>query len=517
MKKSKTIISILLSVLMLATAMLPAGAASILTATETTLEAEETTLEAEETTLEDGETAEEPEAEDDAVIYDEALVAEWENREEAKRGITVNPGKTESERNLSWYMTADVTECRVELSEKEDMSDVKTFTGEIITTYQGDKAAKVTVTGLEENKTYYYTCVSGDTKSEVYSFSTDDDTFSALYMSDIHVYDNPEDEESLKNTSIAFADLLGKATAKSPLNLILAGGDMATEGQRVEYEGLTFSKASRELTFATIMGNHDRHSFDYKYFSNLPNEMYGPMSSYQSGNYYFEKGGVLFICLDTNNASAQAHRATVKEAVKTHPDAKWRIVMMHHDLYGGSIPHRETECNLLRILFSPLFDEFHIDLVLMGHSHHYSVSDVLYDGESVDTIENGKTVNNAKGTVYFVSTSIGRPEEDAEVTFSDKVAIGFDKLTDSYYNILDFSPEAIKVTSYNLETDEEYISFTLTKDDDYEPEKIGFFRKLGGILAGYISNFYGIYCNSDRYFGLKKDGYTGVGFFEYVF
>jgi len=508
MKKTKTIISILLSVLMLATAMLPAGAASILTATETTLEAEETTAEA-------GDTSEETEKEDK--VYDEALVTEWENREEAKRGITVNPGKTESERNLSWYMAADVTECRVELSEKEDMSDVKTFTGEIITTYQGDKAAKVTVTGLEENKTYYYTCVSGDTKSEVYSFSTDDDTFSALYMSDIHVYDNPEDEESLKNTSIAFADLLGKATAKSPLNLILAGGDMATEGQRVEYEGLTFSKASRELTFATIMGNHDRHSFDYKYFSNLPNEMYGPMSSYQSGNYYFEKGGVLFICLDTNNASAQAHRATVKEAVKTHPDAKWRIVMMHHDLYGGSIPHRETECNLLRILFSPLFDEFHIDLVLMGHSHHYSVSDVLYDGESVETIENGKTVNNAKGTVYFVSTSIGRPEEDAEVTFSDKVAIGFDKLTDSYYNILDFSPEAIKVTSYNLETDEEYISFTLTKDDDYEPEKIGFFRKLGGILAGYISNLYGIYCNSDRYFGLKKDGYTGVGFFEYVF
>ncbi len=512
MKKS---ISILLAALMLLTAMLPAGAASILTATETTLEAEETTLESEETTAEAGDTSEETEKEDE--VYDEALVTEWENREEAKRGITVNPGKTESERNLSWYMAADVTECRVELSEKEDMSDVKTFTGEIITTYQGDKAAKVTVTGLEENKTYYYTCVSGDTKSEVYSFSTDDDTFSALYMSDIHVYDNPEDEESLKNTSIAFADLLGKATAKSPLNLILAGGDMATEGQRVEYEGLTFSKASRELTFATIMGNHDRHSFDYKYFSNLPNEMYGPMSSYQSGNYYFEKGGVLFICLDTNNASAQAHRATVKEAVKTHPDAKWRIVMMHHDLYGGSIPHRETECNLLRILFSPLFDEFHIDLVLMGHSHHYSVSDVLYDGESVDTIENGKTVNNAKGTVYFVSTSIGRPEEDAEVTFSDKVAIGFDKLTDSYYNILDFSPEAIKVTSYNLETDEEYISFTLTKDDDYEPEKIGFFRKLGGILAGYISNLYGIYCNSDRYFGLKKDGYTGVGFFEYVF
>ncbi|MBR3767852.1 MAG: metallophosphoesterase family protein [Clostridia bacterium] len=476
MKKMKSILSVFLAALMLTLAIFPVSAAS-------------------------------------------SLEEQWLNSEEAKRGITVNPGATESERNFSWYMAADVTECRVEISENEDMSDSKSFTGEIITTYQGDKSAKVTVTGLESEKTYYYTCVSGEEKSAVYSFTTDGDTFSALYMSDIHVYDNPEDETSLKDTSLAFAELIGKATAKAPLNLILAGGDLATEGQRVEYEGLTFSKASRELTFATIMGNHDRHSFDYKYFSNLPNEMYGPMSSYQSGNYYFEKGGVLFICIDTNNASAQAHRSTVKEAVKTHPDAKWRIVMMHHDLYGGSIPHRETECNLLRILFSPLFDEFNIDLVLMGHSHHYSISDVIYNGEKVGEIENGGTVNNARGTVYFVSTSIGRPEEEGEeaVAYSDRVAIGMDKLTDSYYNILDFSPEAIKVTSYNLETDEEYVSFTLTKDEDYEPEKIGFFRKLGGILAGFISNFYGIYVNADRYFGLKKAGYTGVGFFEYVF
>ncbi len=506
MKKTKSIISVFLSLLMLFTAMLPVGAAGVQT--------EETTLSAaEEATV----LAEEKKDSSSAKKTNKALEKEWKNPEEAKRGITVNPGKTESERNFSWYMKADVTECRVEISKKKNMSDAKSFPGEIITTYQGDKSAKVTVTDLEENTKYYYTCVSGEEKSAVYSFTTDDDTFSALYMSDIHVYDNPEDDASLKDTSFAFAELLGKATAKSPLNLILAGGDLATEGQRVEFEGLTFSKASRELTFATIMGNHDRHSFDYKYFSNLPNEMFGPMSSYQSGNYYFEKGGVLFICLDTNNASAQAHRSTVKEATKNHPEAKWRVVMMHHDLYGGSLAHREGECNLLRILFSPLFDEFHIDLVLMGHSHHYSVSDVIYNGENVGKIENGGTVNNAEGTVYFVSTSIGRPEEDEEINYSDRVAIGMDKLTDSYYNIIDFSPEALKVTSYNLETDEEYISFTLTKDDDYQPEKIGFFRKLGGILAGFLSTVYGIYVNADRYFGLKEDGYTGVGFFEYVF
>ena len=490
MNRTKSLISMLLAVLMLFTAAIPAFATEELSEEEILVDVDIAPLE-----------------------------EQWNDTEEATRGITMNPGKTESERNFSWYMDEGVTSCAVEISENEDMSDAKSFAGEIITTYQGDKSAKVTVTDLEENKTYYYTCVSGEEKSKVYSFTTEDATFSALYMSDIHICYSDEETDKLKNTSLAFAELLEKAKGKADINMILSGGDMATEGLRIEYEGLTFSDASRELTFATILGNHDRHSFDYKYFKNLPNELFGPMSGYQSGNYYFEKGGVLFLCVDTNNASATAHRDMIKEAVKAHPDAKWRVVMMHHDLYGGSLPHRETENNLLRILFSPIFDEFNIDLVLMGHSHHYSVSNVIYNGENVEAMENGKTVKNAKGTVYFTSTSVARPEEaedETEVTYSDWVGIGMDELADSYYNIIDFSPEAITVTSYYLDTNEEYISFTLEKDDDYEPAKIGFFRKLGGILAAKLSTLYGIYVNADRYFELKEEGFE-VGFFEFVF
>lgn len=508
MKATKRVLSVALSLMVLFTGLVPAYA---------TMETDEetTALMAADDEAADDE-AEVSAEEDEADENTADLEKQWADTEEAKRGITVNPGKDDSERNFHWYMPETASHCEVLISENEDMKDAEVFTGEIITTYQGDKAAKVTVTGLEENKTYYYTCVTDKEKSAVYSFVTDDETFSALYMSDIHVYDNPEDEASLKKTSFAFADLLFKAQENSDISLILSGGDMATEGQRVEYEGLTFSEASRCLTFANVMGNHDRHSFDFKYFTNFPNEMFGAMSGYQSGNYYFVKGDVLFLVVDTNNASASAHRSMIKQAVKAHPEAKWRVVMMHHDLYGGSIPHREGECKLLRLLFSPIFDEFHIDLVLMGHSHHYSVSDVIYNSKSVEKIEDGKTVNNAAGTVYLVSTSIGRPEEDAEIAYSDLVSIGMEKLTDSYYNILDFSSDSIKVTTYNLETNEEYINFTLEKDDDYVPEKVGFFRKLGGIMAGWLSTVYGIYVNADRYFSLKKDGYKAP-FFEFVF
>lgn len=506
MKIAKNALSIVLSFVLMFTALIPAFATAVPSDEETTA-----------TAAENVENSEDEKTQDEGTSYDKELEEQWDNAEEAKRGIVINPGKDETERNFRWYMAKDVIKARVEISENEDMSEKKRFDAEIITTYQGDKAAKATVTGLTAGKTYYYTCVSGDKASEIYSFTTDDSEFSALYMSDIHVYDDPNDSESLKRTSFDFVKLIEKAKKNSDFNFMLSGGDMATEGQRVEYEGLSFSEASRSLTIANVMGNHDRHSFDFKYYSNFPNEDFGPMAGYQSGNYYFVKGEALFLVIDTNNASATAHRNTIKEAVKAHPDAKWRVVMMHHDLYGGSIPHREGECNLLRILFSPIFDEFNIDLVLMGHSHHYSVSDVIYDGESVEKIENGKTVKNPGGTVYLVSTSVSRPEEDAEINYSELVSIGMEKLTDSYYNILDFSHNELKVTSYYLDTNEEYISFTLSKDDDFRPEKVGFFRKLGGILAAGLSTVYGIYVNADRYFSLKDDGYTGVGFFEFVF
>ena len=100
MKNTKTLVSLFLAALLLFTAALPAFASEIR-------------------------------------IDTEILEKQWLNTEEATRGITVNPGKTESERNFSWYMDESVTSCAVEISENEDMSDSKSFAGEIITTYQG--------------------------------------------------------------------------------------------------------------------------------------------------------------------------------------------------------------------------------------------------------------------------------------------------------------------------------------------------------------------------------------------
>ena len=474
MKKSVKFLSIVLSILMVFTALVPASAAS---------------------------------------VWD----TYWENTEEAQRGIIVQPGKNEGERNFSWYMKSFETACYVKIGTSADMSDAVIVRGEAINDRHGSNAAKVTVTGLEENTTYYYTCVTEGRESEIYSFTTDDDSFRALYMSDIHIaYD--EQAQSAQATAYDFADLLSEVQEKHGVSLLLSAGDQATDGLLEEYKGFTFSPLSRSLTIATAIGNHDRKGIAYKYFTNLPNEDEGIISSPQGGNYYFTKGSVLFLVIDSNNASSLDHRNFIERAVNENPDLKWRVVLMHHDMYGGTIESREGENDLLRLILSPIFDEFNIDLVLTGHSHHYSISDVIYDGRGIKVVKNGGTIRNADGTVYMVSASVARGrEEEGGIPYSSLISIGMEDYSDRLYNIIDFSSEAITVTTYERGVDEEYVSFTLTKDDDYQPVKIGFFRKLGGILAGFLSNFYGIYCNSSRYFDLKEEGYTGVGYFEYVF
>lgn len=440
----------------------------------------------------------------------------WLDTEEATRGIILQPGKDETQRNISWYMPESVTECSVEISTDMLMTNSAVYEGSVISDKHGMNVAKVTVTELEAGEKYYYTCISGDERSSVYSFeTTEGDSFSALYMSDLHITLDEEAGDT-KATAYEFANLLTEVTLMHDVDIILSAGDQATDGLLCEYQGLTFSPVSRSLTFATAIGNHDRKGIAYKYFTNLPNEDEGLISSPQGGNYYFVKGEVLFLVIDSNNASGTDHRNFINNAVKENPDLKWRVVMMHHDLYGGTLEGRESENQLLRMLLSPIFDEFNIDLVLTGHSHHYSISDVVYNGKSVAEIEDGCVINNAGGTVYMVSASAARPREAESIPYSDLIAIGMEHYADKLYNIIDFSHDSITVTTYERGENEEFVSFTLTKDDDFEASEINWFRKMFGKFVAAIGTIYAVFNNIGRYSDLTEDGFN-VDFFETVF
>ena len=97
-------------------------------------------------------------------------------------------------------------------------------------------------------------------------------------------------------------------------------------------------------------------------------------------DFYFNYGDVLFISLNSNNRNQEEHRTFMKRAVASNPDAKWKVVIFHSDIYGSGQPHADTDAATNRIVFAPLMDEFNVDICLTGHDHTFSRSYQILDG-----------------------------------------------------------------------------------------------------------------------------------------
>ncbi len=443
-----------------------------------------------------------------AVIPQDEWDAYFFENADVPKGIILQPGRDESERNLSWYLPEGTETCAVLLSESADMSGARTVEGEKVKTAQGDLAAKVTLTGLDENSTYYYACETDGEKSEVYCFSTTGDSFTAMYTTDIHVSDEDDDPECYKNQALFFSDVLDQAIEKSGgLDLLLSAGDQATYGLRKEYTALVAPASIKGIPFATALGNHDRRGADFRYFTNLPNHKRTPFDGFQCGDWCFVKGKVLFLVMDSNNGDGMAHSAFVKKAIKENPDAKWRVLIMHHDLWGQTMPSREQGNRMLRLLWSPIIDENNIDLALLGHSHYWSVSNVVYNRESVQTVEKDSVIDNAQGTVYLVSGSINHPRGGTDFTYGPNIGVGVEDPSRIVYNLIDFTPDAVTVKAYDYETGEVFNTLTLTKTDDAEKPVFSPMRTVGRWFTGFIGRIYAFFNNLGNYFDLKERGF----------
>lgn len=381
--------------------------------------------------------------------------------------VYMAPGADETERNFSWYAPQDAGTCRVLVGERDDLSDAKTFTGTSLETPEGDLRCKVTVSALEAGKTYFYKCATDAWESEAYTFSTvSGGDFTAMYTTDIHVSYEEDDADKLMNQSYTFSRVLEDAVDRGDLDLVISAGDQASRGYRSEYAALVASPVLRSTPFALCPGNHDRKGIAYKYFTNNPNEDgKAVIHSLIARDYYYVKGDVLFFVFDSNVAAMTDHRNFVKRAIKAHPEVKWRVATFHHDLYGGRIPHRESENALLRAIWSPIFDEFRFDLVLLGHSHYYTISNAMFGNKTNQDLTGLDRVTNPAGTIVMVSGSINRPravEDGNEPPVGENVAYSY--LSENpVYNLLDFSADSITIRSYELDAREPFHTFTIRK------------------------------------------------------
>ena len=322
--------------------------------------------------------------------------------------VSLTPGKNETELNFAWYSKVEdgkVTTPVVHFG--TDKNSLKEYKGTyadvdlVLTDFVQYRYNHVTVTGLQENTVYYYTVERTGVQSspEVYrthSFSS----VKMLYVGDPQIgasKGQPQngsklvaasgaDNSAARNDSFGWNRTLDIAFKQNPdLSFIISAGDQVNKTgkpKEEEYAGYLNPNVLKNLPVATTIGNHDSLNPDYAYHFNNPNNTsYGKTQA--GGDYYYSYGEGLFIVLNTNNYNVAEHEKAIAEAVASDPDASWRFVTIHQDIYGTGLDHSDTDGMILRTQLTPVFDKYDIDVVLQGHDHTYSRSKLLYgDGKT---------------------------------------------------------------------------------------------------------------------------------------
>jgi 3',5'-cyclic AMP phosphodiesterase CpdA len=113
--------------------------------------------------------------------------------------------------------------------------------------------------------------------------------------------------------------------------------------------------------------------------------------------YYLDYQGVRIISLNSNEKERE-QVPWLENVLADNPNT-WTVLTFHHPVYSTAKGRDNPD---IRNLWKPLFDKYHVDLVLQGHDHGYG----RFSGELSENVGTGQNTRSPEGgTVYVVSVS----------------------------------------------------------------------------------------------------------------
>lgn len=414
----------------------------------------------------------------------------WTGKESIDSGkIVLTPGKTEKDLNFAWYSQQKGSPA-VKVGKSKDLSDGKVYTGTVTdinrsnckVTYTASN--KVDVEGIfEANTTYYYSYTNdGTTWSEPKEYKTKaTNAYKILLVGDPQVGasgsegQGTEDDINIAVDTYNWNKTLTKAQKNDgDASFILSVGDQidysGTDSsdknmvRESEYAGFLYPSILRTLPLATSIGNHESLGTDYKFHYNNPNSEDNLGQTNSGSDYYFSYGDVLYIILNSNNRNAAEHSALMEKAVASHPDAKWRVVAFHHDIYGSGAPHSDTDGANLRPIFAPLMDKFDIDVCLTGHDHSYARTYQIIDGTAIEY--GADKAENPEGTLYIAAGSASGSKFYNLATKKQYYIAERSNNQLPTYSTINFTDTTFTINTYDYNGEEYAKPFTIEKSGD---------------------------------------------------
>lgn len=277
--------------------------------------------------------------------------------------------------------------------------------------------------GLQPGTSYLYQAGAGSPGvwSDVASFTTEAEElkpFSFVWFGDTHFFPDS-------------GKIVSRAMRENPDAAFysVAGDNVSTGLYRDEWDRYFYRSGTlfANKPLMPVPGNHDRQDgLGAKLYTDLfALPLNNPEGVDQELSYYFEYGNALFIMIDATS-DVEDHTPWI-DRILSNTKAKWKFVMFHFPPYNFEEPYFDIQQEWV-----PLFDKYHVDMVMGGHIHYYMRSKPM---------NGGKVVNDySKGTVYAISISIPSKHDQlgpepyavkqyAEGYFYQRVEVGPHELT----------------------------------------------------------------------------------------
>lgn len=331
---------------------------------------------------------------------------------------------------ISWRTNTSVESSSVEFYPVGGMTETVTAKPELFNTALTDKNSgqmnlfTVTLKNLKPGTNYFYRV--GNNKNgwtELYSFTTESKvTQNGNNFKFLVFGDSQSGNMDVPNYNPWHFTLNNAFNANKDAKFFINVGDLVEKGQDYRHWNNWFDAAKGvidEIPAMVVQGNHETYDAadwnstkpqyfvnQFNVFQNGPDDLKGQVYSYNYGKVHFvaldsqgeeESEDITGkIDLDKEKAIFQEQVAWLEKDLEANKNAEFTFVFFHKTPYYNKGNRANV---LLKQIFTPVLDKYHVDVVFNGHDHASSRTYPMYNDEMMQM--------PSQGTVYYVTGRSG--------------------------------------------------------------------------------------------------------------
>lgn len=310
---------------------------------------------------------------------------------------------------VTWRTSTQVTKGIAQIAEagpnKDFAKSAKEFPAEmtpLVSSLGESHYHTATFTDLKPKTKYAYRVGDGANWSEWFHFvtaSTEPEPFSFIYFGDAQ-----------NDVKEHWSRVIREAYSDAPkARFLLHAGDLINNAGADDQWGEWHRAGGWMNAMVPVIATPGNHEYELQAKPAPPAYRVSPFwrpqfafptdgpPGLEETTYTLDVQGVRLVSLNSNQGVTE--QVPWLEKVLADNPNRWTIVTFHHPIYSSA---RGRDNPVIRKLWQPIFDKYHVDIVLQGHDHTYARTGLL-TAENVPTGAAAQT--GARGTVYVVSVS----------------------------------------------------------------------------------------------------------------